>query len=276
VDGQRDGSNGVKMGGEPREMQPSRSSARADRCLVGCAGWTLPRETQPAFPAEGTHLQRYAARFPAVEINSSFHRPHRATTWARWAQSVPPGFRFCAKLPRTITHELRLVDADDALATFLSEAGGLGDGLACLLVQLPPSLRFDAATAEGFFASLRARTEVAVVCEPRHPTWFAADADDLLTRWRIARVAADPARVPEAAEPGGWRGLAYYRLHGSPRIYYSAYDADYLDALASRIRADLYTGREVWCIFDNTAAGAATQNALELMARLDGTMGENG
>jgi uncharacterized protein YecE (DUF72 family) len=276
VDGHGDGSTGVKMGGEPRERQPSRSAAAANRCLVGCTGWALPRDAQTAFPAEGTHLQRYAARFPAVEINSSFHRPHRATTWARWAQRVPPGFRFCAKLPKTITHELRLVNADDALATFLAQAGGLGNALACLLVQLPPSLQFDAAAADGFFTSLRARAEVAVVCEPRHPTWFAAGADDLLARWKVARVAADPARVPAAAQPGGWPDLAYYRLHGSPRIYYSAYDADHLDALAARIGADMDAGREVWCIFDNTAAGAATRNALDLMARLEGTMEEGG
>jgi uncharacterized protein YecE (DUF72 family) len=265
------------MGDEPRERQPSPSAGSANRCLVGCAGWTLPRDVQAAFPAEGAHLERYAARFPAVEINSSFHRPHRAATWARWAQSAPPGFRFCAKLPKAITHERRLVGADDALATFLAEAGGLGGALSCLLVQLPPSLQFDAAVADAFFASLRARTDAAAVCEPRHPTWFSAEADEVLARWKVARVAADPARVPEAAEPGGWRGLAYYRLHGSPRIYYSAYDAEYLYALAARIRADLAAAREVWCIFDNTAAGAATQNALDLVARLDGvTMEENG
>jgi len=256
------------MGDEARERQPSHVERMRTRCFVGCAGWTLPRDVQPAFPAEGAHLQRYAGRFDAVEINSSFHRPHRPSTYARWAESVPPGFRFCAKLPKTITHQQRLVDADDALDTFLAEAGGLGAGLACLLVQLPPSFQFDAATAERFFALLRDRTEVAAVCEPRHPTWFTAEADDLLGRWKIARVAADPARVPEAAEPGGWRDLAYYRLHGSPRIYYSAYDAEYLDALAARMRVDVDAGREVWCIFDNTAAGAATQNALDLLARL--------
>ena len=274
VDRQKGRNDGVKMRGEPRERQPSPSAAAPNRCLVGCAGWTLPRDVQPAFSAEGTHLQRYAARFPAVEINSSFHRPHRVATWARWAESAPPGFRFCAKLPKTLTHERRLVDADEALATFLGEAGGLGGALACLLVQLPPSLQFDAAAADDFFASLRARTTVAAVCEPRHPTWFSGDADEVLARWKVARVAADPARVPQAAEPGGWRGLAYYRLHGSPRIYYSAYDADYLDALAARIRVDLDAGRETWCIFDNTAAGAATQNALDLMARLDGAARE--
>lgn len=265
------------MGDAPRERQPSPRGAGVSRCLVGCAGWTLPRDLQHAFPADGSHLQRYAARFPAVEINSSFHRPHRPATYARWAASVPPGFRFSAKLPRTITHQLRLVDADAALDTFLAEAGGLGDALACLLVQLPPSLHFDAAAAERFFAALRERTAVAAVCEPRHPTWFSADADGLLARWRVARVAADPARVPEAAEPGGWRELAYYRLHGSPRIYYSSYDAAYLDALAARIESDLRAERTVWCIFDNTAAGAAAGNALDLLARLEGvTTGADG
>lgn len=253
------------MRAEAAAAQP----ARAGRCLVGCAGWTLPRDVQPRFPAEGAHLQRYAAVFAAVEINSSFHRPHRPSTYARWAAGVPPAFRFCAKLPKTITHERRLVDADDALAAFLAEAAGLGGALDCLLVQLPPSLQFDAAVADAFFAGLRARTETNVVCEPRHASWFAADADDLLARYRVARVAADPARVAQAAEPGGWRDLAYYRLHGSPRVYYSAYDAAYLDALGARVQADLDAGRTVWCIFDNTAAGAATQNALDLMARLD-------
>ncbi len=257
------------MRAEAAGTQPLRNAPPAGRCLVGCAGWTLPRDVQPAFPPEGSHLQRYAGRFAAVEINSSFHRPHRPSTYARWAESVPPGFRFCAKLPKTITHQLKLVDADDALDTFLAESAGLGAGLACLLVQLPPSLQFHADTADRFFAALRARTVVAAVCEPRHPTWFGTDADDLLARWKVVRVAADPARVPEAAEPGGWRELAYYRLHGSPRIYYSAYDADYLDALAARIRVDVDAGREVWCIFDNTAAGAATQNALDLQARLE-------
>jgi len=76
--------------------------------FVGCAGWSLPREQWPAFAAEGTHLQRYASRFNAVEINSSFYRPHLPKTYARWAQSVPPGFRFSVKVPQRITHELRL------------------------------------------------------------------------------------------------------------------------------------------------------------------------
>lgn len=244
----------------------------AGRALVGCAGWSLPRDDQPRFPGAGSHLERYAARFPAVEINSSFHRPHRPSTYARWAASVPEDFRFSVKVPKTVTHALKLRGAEDALAAFLAEAGALEARLGCLLVQLPPKLEYDAGVAEAFFAALRERYDGAVACEPRHPGWFTDEADALLTRMRVARVAADPAPVPEAALPGGWREMTYHRLHGSPRTYYSAYDDAFLDALALRLAADTAAGAPAWCIFDNTASGAATPNALGLLERL----GSNG
>jgi uncharacterized protein YecE (DUF72 family) len=235
---------------------------------VGCAGWSLPLKDQPRFPAEGTHLQRYAGVFSAAEINSSFYRPHRPSTYARWADAVPDGFRFSVKLPRDITHTAKLVGAEDTLDRFLGEASALGPKLGCLLVQLPPSLAFDEETAGPFFRALRERNDGAVACEPRHPSWFAAPADALLSACRVARVAADPARVPEAAEPGGWPELVYWRLHGSPRIYYSEYEPAYLDALAHSLRDAALRGAAAWCIFDNTASGAATSNALDLLNRL--------
>jgi len=67
--------------------------------------------------------------------------------------------------------------------------------------------------------------------------------------------------------PGGWAGVRYIRLHGSPRMYYDAYAAPYLERLAQRL-IDMSQRAAVWCIFDNTAAGAATANALTLLERL--------
>lgn len=180
-----------------------------------------------------------------MEINSSFHRPHRPATYARWSAAVPSSFRFSVKLPKTITHGLRLQETGGLLDAFLTEAAGLGDKLGCLLVQLPPSLGFDPAVAAGFFADLRARSAVSLACEPRHPDWLTPQADGLLRDLGVARVAADPARVPGAGEPGGWPGMTYYRLHGSPRIYYSAYSREDLAALASRVQADAESGRTV-------------------------------
>jgi uncharacterized protein YecE (DUF72 family) len=233
--------------------------------FVGCAGWTIPKPLAGRFSGDGTHLQRYAAVFSAVEINSSFHRPHRPETYARWADSVPDDFRFSVKLPKAITHKLRLQRAGAALEAFLGQATRLGPKLGGLLVQLPPSLQWDAALAEKFFAELRELTQCHVVCEPRHITWFSDAANQLLAQYKIARVAADPALIPDAGEPGGWRELAYFRLHGSPRTYYSSYDDQYLQQLSLRLS---FSPHAAWCVFDNTALGAATQNALNLLSLL--------
>ena len=139
----------------------------------------------------------------------------------------------------------------------------LGTKLGCLLVQLPPSLFFDARVAAEFFQRLRRQTQLSVACEPRHESWFNGDADELLQTYDVARVAADPARVPLAASPGGWSGMSYYRLHGSPKVYYSSYSPQFIAVLANRIKEES-ANRDVWVIFDNTTLGAATRNALDL------------
>jgi uncharacterized protein YecE (DUF72 family) len=109
---------------------------------------------------------------------------------------------------------------------------------------------------------LRQAFDGAVVCEPRHLSWFSADAEALLNAQRIARVAADPARHDTAETPGGWAGVAYWRLHGAPRMYASPYGEDYLRRMAQAM--DAVAAKEVWCIFDNTMFGAAAENALAL------------
>jgi uncharacterized protein YecE (DUF72 family) len=227
---------------------------------IGTAGWSIPRQFAEDFPANGTHLERYAAVLPCAEINSSFYRPHRVSTWAKWAASVPENFRFSVKAPKTITHEARLACTPEDLKAFLAEVTTLGPKLGPILVQLPPSLAFESATAKTFFSMLRDLHQGPIVFEPRHATWFTAEADDLLKDLHIARVAADPAPVPEAATPGGWNKLIYYRLHGSPRMYYSPYTQAFLNSLADSI-AQQQQASTVWCIFDNTASGAALGDA---------------
>jgi uncharacterized protein YecE (DUF72 family) len=234
---------------------------------IGTAGWTIPRIVAASFPAEGSALERYAAIFSCAEINSSFHRPHRESTWARWAESVPDGFAFSAKLPREITHRRRLADCEGPLAQALAEMRPLGPKLRILLVQLPPGLAFDADVAERFFAHLRDRWENGIACEPRHATWFETEAEALLARHRVARVAADPPPAEGADAPGGWPDLAYYRLHGSPRKYRSSYDDGRLEKIAARLAAA--GDAPAWCIFDNTASSAATADALKLAAMIE-------
>jgi uncharacterized protein YecE (DUF72 family) len=236
---------------------------------IGTAGWTIPKPDRAAFPVQGTHLERYGQRFAAVEINSSFYRPHKLDTYTRWAASVPRDFRFAAKIPREVTHARGLIAAAEPLERFLSEIKGLGDRLGPLLIQLPPALSFNEASVGLFFQEFRSRFDGLAVCEPRHASWFTDRVEALLVRYRIARAAADPAPVPKARTPGGWPGLIYRRLHGSPRMYYSAYPPEYIEATAALMGEILDRDRQHWCIFDNTALGEATGNALALKRRLE-------
>ncbi|GGM23095.1 DUF72 domain-containing protein [Pseudomonas asuensis] len=231
---------------------------------IGCAGWSLPRSQWPEFPVDGTHLQRYAGRFNAVEINSSFYRSHQPATYAKWAESTPEDFRFAVKIPRQITHIQRLAQCGGLLNGFLSECGHLGEKLGCLLIQLPPSLAFNAEVADAFLDDFRARYNGPAVLEPRHPSWLQDEAQAILITHQIGQVAADPSPLAGGDKPSAWPGIAYYRLHGSPTIYHSSYAHDALETMAQALTNHQQKGVSTWCIFDNTASGAAVPNALAL------------
>jgi uncharacterized protein YecE (DUF72 family) len=229
--------------------------------FVGTAGWAIPRQWKHLAPPEGTGLVRYSGSLNAVEINSSFYRPHARKTWERWAAITPADFRFSVKVPKLITHEQKLAGVKDVLDQFLDEAGGLGHKLGVLLLQFPGKFEFDARRVGRFLALLRRRHEGNVVCEPRHASWYTRDADKLLRNYQVARVAADPPKGTNVCEPGAWDGVRYFRLHGSPRCYFSPYDQPFLMAIAQRIRGEK---GPVWCIFDNTGSGSAYENALRM------------
>ncbi|WP_182530138.1 DUF72 domain-containing protein [Dokdonella fugitiva] len=238
------------------------------RIRIGCAGWSIAAIHAGAFPGDGSHLERYARVFDAVEINSSFYKPHRPRTYAKWADAVPDEFRFAVKMPRVLSHEKRLRDCEGDLRSFLDAVLQLREKLGVLLLQLPPTLAFDARVALAFFDRMQASYRGAVACEPRHASWFTIDVESALRSRGIARVAADPARPPRAAVPGGDRRIEYARLHGSPRVYYDAYPRATLERIAARLMRPSLRTRERWCIFDNTALGHALTDALAVGARI--------
>ena len=241
------------------------------RIHIGCASWSIPTQQAELFEGEGSHLERYARVLHTAEINSSFHRSHQKTTYARWAASVPEHFSFNVKMPKEITHQRKLVECEIPLAQFLDEISGLDQKLAVVLIQLPPKLHLDISVATDFFAKFRSLYSGLAACEPRHASWFSAEGDALLSEFKLARVAADPAPpalidMSSVGRPGGWNGLRYYRLHGSPKIYYSSYTPEFLQDMAGRLNSEKHPA---WCIFDNTTLGAALPNALTLVEMLE-------
>ncbi|HYO92869.1 MAG TPA: DUF72 domain-containing protein [Polyangiaceae bacterium] len=230
---------------------------------VGTAGWALPKPHAHAFPEGGSQLARYAQRFPMVEINSTFWRRHRPATFQRWHDSVPASFKFAVKIPRTLTHEAGLAAPLELLRAFFHDVAPLRRKLGPVLVQMPASLEFEARRAGAFFRTLRSLHAGCVVCEPRHASWYGGRADELFLLHRVTRVIADPPRPPVASEPGGARSVVYLRLHGSPHRYYSSYDTERLQQFAGVIAR---RGRcAAYCVFDNTASGAAAGDALRML-----------
>ena len=235
---------------------------RTERIRIGTAGWTVPRAHAPALAAEGSHLERYAHALNCVEVNSTFYRLHQLKTFARWADATPAHFRFAVKMPKTITHTKKLAGGGGEMAEFFASLQPLGGKLGPVLVQLPPKLAFDEGLAHEFFTTLRELHKGQTVVEPRHASWFSAAAEATLRSFSVARAMADPPAGSSLAErPGGWNGFRYYRLHGSPKKYWSAYTERYLQTLAETVSAQT---AETWVIFDNTAEGHALGNALKL------------
>ena len=237
------------------------------RIFIGTAGWSIPRASAHHFDCIGMHLEKYAAILTAAEINSSFHRSHELDTYRKWAGATPRQFRFAVKFPRIITHDRQLLRVKLPLEHFLKESSGLKGKRGPLLIQLPPSCAFERRRVRRFLDTLRALYAGPLVCEPRHETWFSTIASELLVSYRVARVATDPAILEVGKRPGAWGGIVYFRLHGSPHKYWSRYSEEYIDVLARTLKQQSQSA-DTWCIFDNTASGAAIENALELHRRL--------
>lgn len=224
--------------------------------FIATAAWSIPKTVASHFPETGSGLERYAAVFNGVEINSTFYRHHQKKTFERWANAVPAHFRFALKIPREITHAARLRNIGPLFDVFVDEIAMLGDKLGPLLCQLPPSLGFDADDAAKAFSAMRRVFSGRLVIEPRHKNWASPPARRLLQEYAIDRVLADPAPVWSVSD---FRETPrYVRLHGTPRIYYSSYSDAEINTFAKRL------GAESWCVFDNTASGAAIENALAM------------
>jgi len=175
-----------------------------------------------------------------------------AKTFAKWRDETPKHFRFSAKVPRSVTHFGKLQKNFEDLEEFFKRVGELGEKFYGALAQLPPSLAFDANVFETFLKEVRLHYKGKLFIEPRHKSWEGAD----FKHYGVLPVRSDPLFVDvKPLEP------AYFRLHGSPKLYYSGYEENFLQDLALQLKQY----KEAVVVFNNTASGAAIQNALRLM-----------
>ena len=236
--------------------------------FVGTAGWAIQKAMRDEFFATGAvkpnHLKAYSERFTGIEINSSFYKDHQPATYAKWASATPEGFRFSIKLAKRFTHIQKLEVESSDLKKMIEGTQELGEKFGVFLIQLPPKLVFDSEVAETFFSTFRELFDGDIAVEARNQTWAGREATQILEEYSVARVIADPNRIGEAP-PIRSAKLCYFRLHGSPKIYYSEYTKKQLEFWRAEFKKEMKAKQSGWCIFDNTALGAATANALEML-----------
>jgi len=238
--------------------------------LLGTSGWDYPEWSGRVYPPRGASdkLRYYSGLFSIVEVNSTFYRLPPPSVSASWVKRTPAGFRFAAKFPQTITHDLRLVRTEDELARFLAVLKPIRDAgkFAAALLQLPPSLPFELTTVRHFYETLPRDLPVAV--EFRERSWLVPESIDLLREFGLAYVTVDGPHLPIALEVTAPFAYIRWHGHGSPLWYDYTYSAPELTEWVPRVRALTEKVATVYGFFNNHFRGDAAVNCRTLSEEL--------
>lgn len=239
------------------------------RVWIGTSGWTYSSWKGVFYPSDlpsRHYLEFYAREFPTTEVNYSFYHLPRPSTYEKWAAQAPDSFLFALKASRFITHVRRLVDVEEAWATFVQNALALGPHLGPILLQFPPSFRCDRKKLDAFlnFAQRPAPKShrLKLAFEFRHETWFTREVYLLLRERNAALCIADSSRYPRRNEVTA--DFVYLRFHGKTNLFASNYSDSELTEEAKLIRQNLSDRRDVYVYFNNDALGHAVANARTL------------
>ncbi len=234
--------------------------------LLGTSGWDYPEWVGSVYPKRGAEdkLRYYAGRFPIVEVNSTFYHLPSVAVAASWVRRTPSRFRFAAKFPQSITHERELVGAEEELRQFLAVLRPLREAgkFAAALLQLPPSLPFEAATVRRFYETLPRDLPVAV--EFRERSWLVRESYELLREFGLAHVIVDGPHLPIAFEVTAPFAYVRWHGHGSPLWYDYLYSPPELLAWVPRVRTLTEQVPTVYGFFNNHFRGDAAANCASL------------
>ena len=243
--------------------------------FLGTIGFTYPEWKGSFYPAglpANQSLSYYSRIFNAVEINTTFYGPQPPAQIQRWSAATLEDFCFCLKAPKRVTHELRLQNAGAEMRAFMDSSQGLGKKLGAVLIQLPPSYKFDdRASLEAFLQTLPAGARYAV--EFRHASWHVPETADLLNRYEVCWVSTDYEDLPVEIYPT--TDFLYFRWIGKHNIIphpgHEVLDRGArLQSWLERIQANLDGIHQIYGFFDNDFAGhaPASCNRLKNLAGL--------
>jgi uncharacterized protein YecE (DUF72 family) len=232
--------------------------------FIGTSGYSYSHWKGVFYPEDlssSKWLSYYCRYFNAVEINATFYRKLRKSTYEKWYEQTPEGFVFVLKGPRTITHYSRLQVQKKDIIDFLEDAASLKEKAACVLWQLPPGMNFDRRTLESFLEMLAqvSPENLLHAFEFRNTSFFSDACVELLRNYNAAFVCAHSKRFP--CKFFDTASFAYFRFHGPGNLYNSNYSNEELKEWLKLIKEVLKT-RDVFIFFNNDFSGYAVKNAM--------------
>lgn len=241
---------------------------------IGTSGWSYKDWGKRFYPKSlksTEQLPFLAQHFNTVELNASFYRLPLGKTFEHWREVTPEAFRFSVKLSRYITHIKKLDEVKDSWKLFLERAQLLGQKLAVILVQLPPSF---AATKDnrqrvGQFLNYAVPDYHRLAFEFRHPSCFESPMLDILSSHQVCLVSAESSRFPLSPPDFAPADFVYYRFHGPKKLYASPYGEELLRPWAESMCNFYQAGKDIFAYFDNDNQGFALDDARILQTLLN-------
>jgi uncharacterized protein YecE (DUF72 family) len=238
---------------------------------LGCSGWDY-RDWADVFykDKDESKLRAYSKIFNTAEINSTFYSYPQPGIVFGWTKYTPQDFKFAVKLNRLITHEKMLeiskgVEDDVKRFCELMKPLQVSGKLACILIQLPPGLKFRKDKIEAFLKILP--SDLYFALEYRNKTWLVAEAHDLLSEYNIATVVVDEPLLPPEIRLTS--DIAYVRWHGRGKAmwYNYRYSRKELESWVPKLK-DMSQSTDVYGYFNNHYHGYAPENCIDVLEML--------
>ena len=233
---------------------------------IGISGWSYYDWKEIFYPAKiksSEWLGFYANTFNTTEINSSFYHLPRKSSVENWNKNTPDDFIFCPKLSKQITHIQKLQNPKGELENFFEVFEPLKNKIGSVLVQLPPSLKFNAETAINFYNELKKYKQYSFAMEARHSSWLEYESLELMRQYDVAFVISQSGVGFPYAEEATSNNV-YVRFHGPEKLYASNYSDETLLYYAKLFCKWHIEKKALWIYFNNCYFGNAINNALKL------------
>lgn len=237
-------------------------------CFIGSTGFFALRGTDFEYPKgikNDEYLQFYSEYFNAVEVHTSFYKTPNRKTLQSWYKQTPDNFKFIFKIPKKITHSLKLKDTELLINEFSDLIHSeIKDKLAGFLFQMPPSFYNNEENLQLIFKSIN--NDFQNIIEFRNTTWWSDDKviNKLKRKKLIMAGLSINGNIPDIVIDNNPKSI-YYKLYGVPDQFNSKYDNEFLNNLAKNLKS---LKKTPYIFFANTNGKAAIDNALYLKNKM--------